>query len=104
MKPTPQISSNHRPARTESTVRPKSLGLPLTDYSFQATAEAAGTSSAIAEKQMTESRTFRVISRDFFGAEATHDYVIEAMFFAGISGAAAWPIAVMLNQLMGMMI
>jgi len=104
MKPTPQISSNHRPSRTEGTIRPQFGTLPLTDYSFQATADTAETSSATAERQISELRTFRVISREFFRAEATHDYVAEAIFFVGISCVAAWPIAVMLKQLVRMMI
>jgi hypothetical protein len=88
----------------EGTIRPQSGTLPLTDYSFQATADAAETSSATAEQQISELRTFRVISREFFRAEATHDYVAEAIFFVGISCVALWPIVVMLNQLVGMMI
>jgi hypothetical protein len=103
MKPTAQISSNHRPLRTEGTVRPQPGSLPLTDYSFQATAQASGTSSCV-ETQLAELRTFRIISREFFQAEAVHEYATEAVFFAGIACVAAWPIVVVLNQLTGMMI
>ena len=104
MKPTPQISSNQPSKRRGETARRDHRGFPLTDYDFQATSGAVGTSIDIATKGMAESRTFRKVSRDFFAAEATREYVVEAMFFAGIYAFAAWPIAVMIYQLTTMMI
>jgi hypothetical protein len=96
MKPTPQISPIQRSSRGESS--------PLTDYAYQLTAEAVDRSSVIAEKAISERRTFRKVSNEFFGAEASREYVTEAIFFASISCAAAWPISVMLHQLLRWMI
>jgi hypothetical protein len=96
MKPTPQISPSQRPSRGESS--------PLTDYAYQLTAEALDRSSVIAEKAISERRTFRKVSSEFFGAEASREYVTEAIFFAWISCVAAWPISVMLHQLLRWMI
>ena len=96
MKPTPQTSPSQRPSRGESS--------PLTDYAYQLTAEAVDRSSAIAKKAISELRTFRKVSSDFFAAEASREYVTEAIFFASISCVAAWPISVMLYQLLRWMI
>jgi hypothetical protein len=96
MKPTPQISPSQRHSRGESS--------PLTDYAYQLTAEAVDRSSLIAEKAISERRTFRKVSNEFFAAEANREYVTEAIFFASMSCAAAWPISVMLHQLLRWMI
>lgn len=96
MKPTSQISSDSR-LRSDSQAT-SSRSFPLTDYSFKSTAEAV-TASAIAEKGITELRTFRKISCDFFRTEMSRDYVIEAVFFAWISCVAAWPMAIVIHQL-----
>jgi hypothetical protein len=69
---------------------------PLTDYAYQAGTRAL---SAPTAKGMLELRTFRGVSKDFFGGEAGRDYVIEATSFAIITALAAWPIAVMIHQL-----
>lgn len=51
-----------------------------------------------------QSCTFWKISAGYFGAEASIDYATEAILFAAISVVAAWPIAVLLNQLLRWMI
>jgi len=78
MKPTPQIIPNQQ-------ARPS---FPLTDYSFQATVGARTTPSAILpEKKL---RAFWKVSSEFFGAEASRDYVVELLFFTLITGISAW--------------
>ena len=104
MKPTIQISSNERDSHRDSHALSNNRSFPVTDYSYQSTAEAIGRSSAIAEKATAELRTFRTISRKFFGAEAKREYVAEALLFAWISCVAAWPVGVMIRQLITMMI
>ncbi len=107
MKPTPQVSSNQRHPRGDSSASPDHRSCPLTDYSFQSTAEALSRSSATAEKGIAELRTFRKISREYFGAEAGGEggeYLKEGIFFAWIACVAAWPITVMMYELTRMMI
>lgn len=103
MKPTHEISSNRRPSRRHDRTRGDHQSFPSTDYSFQSTAEEVGRSATVAEKEIAEVRTFRALSREY-DSVATRDYVIEAISFACISGVAAWPIAVLLHELLGMMI
>jgi len=80
MKPTPQINPNQHAHRS----------FPLTDYSFQATAEAPTTSgSVLPEKKL---RAFWKVSSEFFDAEASRDYVFELLFFTLITGISAWPV------------
>lgn len=102
MKPTPQISSAKGASRRDSRAGDDQQSLPLTDYDFQSTGETAGTSNAIAEQTHAgrELRTFRQVSREFFGAEASIAYVTEAFFFVSISAVAAWPMTVMMHQLL----
>jgi hypothetical protein len=83
MKPTPQISPGRNASRS----------FPLTDYSFQATAEACGGSSTISQEKL---RAFRDLSSEFFGAEASRDYIAELLFFVVITAISAWPIMSML--------
>jgi hypothetical protein len=96
MKPTPQISPSQRSSHGENS--------PLTDYAYQLTAEAVDRSSVIAEKAISERRTFRKVSNEFFGAEASREYVTEAIFFASITCVAAWPISIAIYQLTRWMI
>ena len=84
MKPTPQISRSQRVFRN----------LPLTDYSFQTTADTKSSSSAVLPA--TKSPAFYKLSSEFFGAETSRDYVAELLFFILITGIAAWPIVSML--------
>jgi hypothetical protein len=102
MKPTPQISSDDRRTRSDSPAT-SSRSFPLTDYSFKSTADAV-TASAIAQKGITELRTFRKISREFFAAEMSRDNVAEGVFFIWISFVAAWPMAIVIHQLTHWMI
>jgi hypothetical protein len=94
MKPTPQISHNQGGSRRDSGVPCKPESFPLTDYSLQATVEAPASSSADLPK--TELRAFRKVSSEFFGAEASRDYIAELLFFIVITGISAWPIMSML--------
>jgi len=80
MKPTIQISPNQDVSRS----------FPLTDYSFQTTADAKSSSSAILPA--TKSPAFYKISSEFFGAETSRDYIAELLFFIVITGIAVWPI------------
>jgi hypothetical protein len=104
MKPTPQISPNERSPRSDGRHLRDHQNLPLTDYSYQSSAAAVGHHSALAKKAITELRTFRKISSEFFAAEAGREYVGEAILFASILGVAAWPISVLLHQLLRWMI
>ena len=80
MKPTPQISPSPHASRN----------LPLTDYSFQTTADTKSSSSAIVPE--TKAPAFHKLSSEFFGAETSRDYFAELLFFILIAGLAAWPI------------
>ncbi len=92
MKPTPQLSSNQRAARS----------FPLTDYSFQATAQASANTAAVLPA--TKPRPFYKISSEFFAAETHLDYIAELFFFILIAGVAAWPVLSMLACLAWMKI
>ena len=56
------------------------------------------------DRKISELRTFRQISRDFFGVEAESEYRKELVFFALIAGVAAWPLTVILYHLTQWMI
>jgi hypothetical protein len=92
MKPTPQISPSQHAPRS----------FPLTDYSFQATAEAPTSSSAVLPA--TKPPAFHKLSSEFFGAETSRDYIAELLFFILITGIAAWPVMSMLACLAWMKI
>jgi hypothetical protein len=78
MKPTPQISQNRR------------AGFPLTDYNFQATADAKSSCSNVFPAK--KSPGFHRLSSEFFGAEAYHDYVTNFLVFTVLGLITAWPI------------
>ena len=80
MKPTFHISRSQHVSRS----------FPLTDYSFQTTADAKSSSSAILPA--TKSPAFHKLSSEFFGAETSRDYIAELLFFIVITGIAVWPI------------
>jgi hypothetical protein len=80
MKPTIQISPSEHASRS----------YPLTDYSFQATADVKSSSSPVLPA--TEPPAFHKLSSEFFGAETSRDYFAELLFFALITGFSAWPI------------
>jgi len=84
MKPIPQISHNQHASRN----------FPLTDYSFQATADAKSGSSAVGPAK--KAPAFHKISSEFFSAETSRDYIAELLFFILITGIAAWPVMSML--------
>jgi hypothetical protein len=86
MKPTSQISSNQR-------------SFPSTDFHYQSTMEAGGSSPTIPEKGISELRTFRKLSSEFFGTETSRDYVAELLLFSSIAGVSAWSIASMIATL-----
>jgi hypothetical protein len=80
MKPTIQISPSRHASRS----------YPLTDYSFQATADAKSSSPAVLPTKKLPA--FHKLSSEFFGAETSRDYFAELLFFALITGFSAWPI------------
>lgn len=92
MKPTTQISPSQHASRS----------FPLTDYSFQATADAKSSSSAV--RPATKSPAFHKLSSEFFGAEARREYIAELLLFILITGIAAWPVMSMLACLAWMKI
>src|SRR4051794_37255166 len=51
-----------------------------------------------------ELTTFRALTRQVYGIEATREYMKEAIVFATMVAVAAWPLSVTLNQLGTMMI
>jgi hypothetical protein len=80
MKPISQISPSQHASRN----------FPLTDYSFQATADAKSSSSAVVPTK--KAPAFHKLSSEFFGAETSRDYFAELLFFILIAVLAAWPI------------
>ena len=67
---------------------------PLTDYSYQTTADTKSSSSAI--RPETKAPAFYKLSSEFFGAETSRGYIAELLFFILIVGLAAWPVMSML--------
>ena len=63
---------------------------PLTDYSYQTTADTKSSSSAI--RPETKAPAFYKLSSEFFGAETSRDYIAELLFFILITGISGWPI------------
>jgi hypothetical protein len=80
MKPTSQISPTQHASRS----------FPLTDYSLQATVDAKSSSSAL--RRATKAPAFHKLSSEFFGAEASRDYIAEFSMFMLITGISVWPI------------
>jgi len=80
MKPTLQVSPSQH----------ASGSFPLTDYSFQATAEAQTSSSAVLPAPKPPA--FHKLSSEFFGTEMSRDYVTQFLLFTIIGGISAWPI------------
>ena len=98
MKPTPEISTNQRSERVDSRLPHDRGSFPLTAYSYQSIDETFGFANAIG-KTTQELRTFRKASNEFFDAEASREYLMEAIFFVLISAVAAWPTTMMIRQL-----
>lgn len=99
MKPTPHFNSDQRHSRDDGSRLRNCGSFPVTDYSFQSIVETVAQPSAVSKKEVSELRTFRKVSSDFFGAEAGRDYLAEVILFACISCVAAWPIAITIHQL-----
>ena len=96
MKPIPQISLNQRRSRRDSgaACEHEHTSFPLTDYSFQTTADAESSSPAALPAR--KAPAFHKLSSEFFAAEASRDYIAELLFFILITGIAAWPVMSML--------
>jgi hypothetical protein len=93
MKPTPQISSKQPDSHCDSRIRGDSPSYPSTDYNFQSTVEARGSSSTISQEKLP---TFRKLSSEFFGAETSREYFSELLLFTVITAVSAWPIVSMI--------
>ena len=87
MKPTLQISPSQHASRS----------FPLTNYSFQATAESQTSSSA--DLPATKSPAFHKLSNEVFGSKTTGDYFAELFVFIVIGGIVAWPVISMLHAI-----
>lgn len=103
MKPTPKITSNPRSSRSDSRALDEQRNFPVIDHSYQTSVETCSATSTATAKELRNPRelhAFRNISNEFFGSEATIEYIAEAAFFAWITCIAAWPIGVAIYQLM----
>ena len=94
MKPILQINHKQRGSRRDNRARRSRQSFPLTDYNYHPTAETQVNSSA--GRPATKSPAFHKLSSEFFGTEASRDYVAELLYFVLITGIAAWPIVSML--------
>lgn len=94
MKPILQINHKQRDSRRDNRARRSHQSFPLTDYNYHPTAESQVNSSA--RWRATKSPAFHKLSSEFFGTEASRDYIAELLFFVLITGIAAWPIVSML--------
>jgi hypothetical protein len=94
MKPIIEINHKKQGARRDDRVRRGRQSFPLTDYNYHPTAEAEVNSPA--GRPAIKSPAFHKLSNEFLGAEAGRDYVAELLYFALITGLAAWPIMSML--------
>jgi len=94
MKPILQINHKQRDSRRDNRARRSHQSFPLTDYNYHPTAESQVNSSV--GWRATKSPAFHKLSSEFFGTEASRDYVAELLFFMLITGIAAWPVMSML--------
>jgi len=94
MKPILQINHKQRDSRRDNRARRSHQSFPLTDYNYHPTAESQINSSV--GWRATKSPAFHKLSSEFFGTEASRDYVAELLFFMLITGIAAWPVMSML--------
>ncbi len=96
MKPIPQISLNQRRSRRDSgaACEHEHTSFPLTDYSFQTTADAESSSPAALPAR--KAPAFHKLSSEFFDTEMSRDYVTQFLLFTLIGGVSAWPIISML--------
>jgi hypothetical protein len=94
MKPILQINYKQRSSRRDNRARRSHQSFPLTDYNYRPTAEAEAILPA--GRPAIKSPAFHKLSSEFFGAEASRDYVAELLFFVLITCLAAWPVMSML--------
>ena len=101
MKPTPILDSRERSSRGTGRGLRAHESFPLTDCQFRSSAEARGVSALLPGKtgSVSELRSFRKLSNDFLGDEATRDYVREAILFTVIVAISAWPIMQLIGAL-----
>ena len=94
MKPTLEINDKQRGSRRDDRAPRSHQSFPLTHYNYRATAEAEAISPA--GRQAIKSPAFHKLSSEFFGTEASRDYVAELLYFVLITGIATWPVMSML--------
>jgi hypothetical protein len=94
MKPIVQINHKQRGSRRDNRARRHHQSFPLTDYNYRPKPEAEAISPA--GQPAIKSPAFHKLSSEFFGAEASRDYVAELLFFVLITCLAAWPVMSML--------
>ena len=94
MKPTPQINDKQRGSRRDNCARRGNRRVLPTDYNYRSTAETQLNSSA--GRSAAKLPAFHKLSSEFFGTEASRDYVAELLYFVLITGMAAWPVVSML--------
>jgi hypothetical protein len=100
MNPTVEIDTN---PPVPNGVRPlphTENGFGLVDYRSGASSKSIKSGDTVAGIRHSQLRTFRKISREFFGAEANREYRKELLLFAWIACvAAAWPVGILLYHL-----
>jgi hypothetical protein len=94
MKPTPQINDKQRGSRCDNRARRGNRRVLPTDYNYRSTAQTQLSSAA--SRPAAKLPAFHKLSSEFFGTEASRDYVAELLYFVLISGIAAWPVMSML--------
>jgi hypothetical protein len=94
MKPIPQINHNQHGSRRDDRARRGNAGLLPTDYNYHSTSEVQVNSSA--DRPTAKLPAFHKLSSEFFGTEASRDYVAELLYFVLITGIVAWPVMSML--------
>jgi hypothetical protein len=94
MKPIPQISQNQRSSRSDNRAWHGNRRVLPTDCNYHPTAETQLSSSA--GRPAAKLPAFHKLSSEFFGIEASRDYVAELLYFVLITGIAAWPVVSML--------
>jgi hypothetical protein len=102
MKATPEIDSKPLTRADKITHSPAGTAV-IADASYRPNRGATHV-SAPEPRRLPELKNFRALSRNFFGAETSREYIAEAILFGWIMLVAAWPLSVTLNQLGTMMI
>ena len=94
MKPILRINHKQRGSARDNRAGRNHESFPLTDYTYRPTAEAEA--SSLAGRPATKAPAFHKLSSEFFGTEASRDYVAELLYFVLITGIAIWPVMSML--------